>query len=48
MEKITREKLYEELWQSPISKLAATWGVPIANIVKAAAHMNVPRPANGY
>jgi hypothetical protein len=46
--KITREELYEALWQTPMSKLATNWGVPIHAIVKAAAVMNVPRPESGH
>jgi hypothetical protein len=46
--KITRDELYEELWRAPLSKLAVTWGVPIASIVRAAELMNVPRPASGH
>jgi len=46
--KLTREELYEHLWQTPMSKLATNWGVPIHAIVKAAAEMNVPRPESGH
>jgi hypothetical protein len=45
---ITREELYQALWQTPMSKLAATWGVPIAGIVKACVELKVPRPASGH
>lgn len=46
--KLTREELYEHLWQTPMSKLATNWGVPIHAIVKAATEMNVPRPESGH
>jgi len=46
--RLTREELYHELWQTPMSKLAATWGVPLAGIVRAANQMNVPRPGSGH
>ena len=45
---ISREELYRELWQKPMSKLATTWGVTIASIVKVANEMNVPRPNSGH
>ena len=41
---INREQLHTELWRTPLSKLAKDWGVPIANIIKAAETLNVPRP----
>lgn len=45
---INREQLYAEVWQTPMSKLAVTWNVPIAGIVKACEQMNVPRPGSGH
>jgi hypothetical protein len=45
---INREQLYAEVWQTPMSKLAATWGVPIGGIIKACEQMNVPRPGGGH
>ncbi len=45
---ITREELHRELWQTPLKKLAANWGVNVSGIKKAAQLMNVPRPELGY
>lgn len=45
---IFREELYEAVWQTPISKLAAAWNVQPVNIVKACERMNVPRPEAGH
>ena len=45
---ITREKLYEEIWRRPMSKVAADWGVPFSSIAKACIEMNVPRPASNH
>lgn len=38
---VTREELYEALWQTPMNKLAAAWGVAIANIIRACKAMDV-------
>lgn len=45
---ISREALYEEVWRTPISKLAAAWGVTSSSITKACDQMNVPRPVSGH
>ena len=45
---VTREELYEALWQTPMNKLAAEWGVAIAGIVRACNAMDVPRPGVGH
>jgi hypothetical protein len=45
---VTREELYKELWQTPMGKIAAAWGVGIASIVKGAEAMNVPRPTSEH
>jgi hypothetical protein len=45
---ITRQEMYEAVWQTPISKLAPAWGTTIASIIKACDKMNIPRPEAGH
>lgn len=45
---VTREQLYEAVWKTPLNKLAATWDVTIASIVRACNTLNVPRPDVGH
>jgi hypothetical protein len=45
---VTREELHEAIWQTPMNKLAAEWGVVIASIVRACNAMDVPRPGAGH
>ncbi len=45
---ISRQELYEAVWQTPISKLAIAWNVLPVGIVKACERMNVPRPEPGH
>lgn len=45
---VTREKLYEEVWQTPGSQLAQTYGVSDVALAKVCRKMNVPRPYRGY
>src|SRR5262245_57418635 len=45
---ITRQELYEAVWQQPISKLAPMWKTTPAGIIKACTKMNIPRPGAGH
>lgn len=45
---ITRGELYEEIWRTPMSKLASAWGVSFSSIAKACIEMRVPRPASNH
>ncbi len=45
---ITRAELYEEIWRTPMSKLAAAWGVHFTSIVSACHELEVPRPASNH
>jgi hypothetical protein len=45
---ITREELYENLWKTPITKLAKAWGLPYVALIKACEDLNVPRPEPGH
>lgn len=47
-QEITRERLYELLWEKPITKLAEEFNVRPLEIVTAADHAAVPRPPSGY
>jgi hypothetical protein len=46
---VTRQGLYEAVWAKPISTLVAKkWNTNYAQIVKACALMDVPRPGSGH
>ena len=45
---VTREKLYEEVWQVPGRKLAERYGVSDVALAKICRKMDVPRPYRGY
>ncbi len=45
---VTREKLYEQVWQTPGSQLAERYGVSDVALSKICRKMNVPRPYRGY
>lgn len=46
--KFERQSLYEEVWTTPVSKLAAAHGVSSYDITKAARSMGIPLPPNGH
>lgn len=43
-----REKLYSEVWNAPITKVAESYGVSDVAIHKACKSLNVPTPPRGY
>lgn len=45
---VTREKLYEEIWVEPITKVSKRYGVSDSFLVRVLQRMNVPRPPMGY
>ena len=45
---VTRQELYEAVWQTPISKLAPAWETTATAITKACDKMNIPRPGAGH
>ncbi len=45
---LTREELYERVWQTPGSKLSAELGVSDVAIAKQCKKMAIPRPPRGY
>jgi hypothetical protein len=46
--KVTRQDLYEQVWKTPMSTLAAHYGVSDVALAKTCARLNVPRPGRGY
>lgn len=46
--KYEREKLYEEVWNSPVTHVAKSYGVSDVAIHKICKAMNIPTPRNGY
>ena len=45
---LSREQLYEQVWTSPMSKLAAQYGITGTGLAKICARLNVPCPPRGY
>lgn len=45
---ITREKLYEEIWTEPMTKVAARYNVSSSFLARVCKRLNVPRPERGY
>lgn len=46
--KITREELYEKVWQKPTVKIAEEFGISDVVIAKFCRKMNIPKPPPGY
>lgn len=45
---VTREKLYEEIWNEPITKVSKRYGVSDSYLVRILKSLNIPRPPRGY
>lgn len=45
---ITREELYEKVWEKPASQLKEEFGVSDVAIAKACRKMEIPKPPRGY
>lgn len=45
---ITREDLYELVWQKPMNKLAGEFGLSDVGLAKICTRLGVPRPPQGY
>jgi hypothetical protein len=45
---VTREKLYEEIWTEPITKVSKRYGVSDSYLVRVLKSLNIPRPPRGY
>jgi hypothetical protein len=48
MESLDRSQLYERVWTTPISKLAAEFGLSDRGLAKLCERHNIPRPPRGY
>jgi hypothetical protein len=45
---LTRETLYEQVWKTPISRLAADYGISDVALAKICKKLDVPIPGRGY
>ena len=45
---VTREKLYNEIWAEPITKVSKRYGVSDSYLVRVLKGLNIPRPLKGY
>src|SRR5580658_45908 len=48
METWDREQLYSEIWESPLVKLAAKYGISAVALGKVARKLQIPLPGRGY
>jgi hypothetical protein len=46
--KITREELYRRVWETPMQRLAAEYGVSDNGLAKICARLDIPCPPRGY
>ncbi|MGV3581649.1 MAG: hypothetical protein ACO1N8_05020 [Methylophilus sp.] len=44
----SREKLYDEIWTEPITKVSKRYGVSDSYLVRILKSLNIPRPPRGY
>lgn len=45
---VTREELYRQVWQTPMSRLAAEYGISGNGLAKICDRLNIPYPPRGY
>jgi hypothetical protein len=45
---VTREKLFEEIWTDPITKVSRRYGVSDSYLIRVLKNLNIPRPPRGY
>jgi len=45
---VTRQELYEKVWQMSLKQLATEWGTSYVRLIAACEVMNVPRPPGGH
>ena len=43
-----RDKLYEEIWQEPTTKVAKRYGVTDVALAKTCKKLHIPKPPPGY
>ena len=46
--KLTRQELYDEVWEQPMTKLAPTYGLSDIGLAKVCRKHDIPRPPIGY
>ncbi|HMP63200.1 MAG TPA: hypothetical protein PKA17_08995, partial [Phenylobacterium sp.] len=46
--RLTREALYDQVWATPLSTLAARWGISRNGLAKICDRVMVPYPGRGY
>lgn len=46
--KLTRKELHKEVWNTPIHRLSAKYGLSDVGLAKVCKRMNIPRPPRGY
>ncbi|MDR3598926.1 MAG: hypothetical protein P4L49_00315 [Desulfosporosinus sp.] len=46
--KLSREQLYDEIWEISVSGVAKKYNVPYAKLVKLCKETNIPYPPSGY
>lgn len=47
-EDVSRETLYEQVWQEPMTSLGKRYGVSSSYLARVCTNLNVPRPERGY
>jgi hypothetical protein len=45
---ITRSELYEQIWEKPMTKVAAQYGLSDVGLAKICRNLNIPRPPRAY
>src|SRR4051812_11136576 len=48
LSELSREELYDLIWSSPATKVAADFGISDVAVHKRCIRQNVPRPSRGY
>ena len=44
---VNREKLYQEIWAEPITKVSKRYGVSDSYLIRVLKSLNIPRPSKG-
>src|SRR5690606_10561147 len=47
-EPVSRAQLYEMVWQEPMMRVAARYGVSSSYLARVCTELRIPRPARGY
>ena len=45
---VTREKLYDDIWTEPITKVSKRYGVSDSYLIRILKNLNIPRPPRGH